>query len=103
MVFSGEWEISDKEAEAPATACILLTQARDLKKCKTCLGCVLPKKGKISDCCKHLLVGENIHKNPVAFKLKLDLVQKMFFFSVFLSVCLSLSYSVFLFPHTGNS
>lgn len=44
MVFSGEWEISGEEAEAPAIAPFLLTQARDLKSCKTCLGCVLPKK-----------------------------------------------------------
>lgn len=44
MVFSGEWEISGEEAEAPTIAPFLLTQARDLKSCKTCLGCVLPKK-----------------------------------------------------------
>lgn len=66
MVFAGKWGISDEEAEEPAAAPFLLTQARDLKRCKTCLGCSLPKKKKVSDCWKHLLVSGNTHKNRVA-------------------------------------
>lgn len=50
MVFSAELEISDEEAEAPATVPFLLTQGRDLKKCKHALAACCQKKRKIPDC-----------------------------------------------------
>lgn len=50
MVFSAELEISDEEAEAPATVPFLLTQGRDLKRCKHALAACCQKKRKIPDC-----------------------------------------------------